>query len=93
MEKIEQGTAALSPTEQTVRERLGHEIKQHILAKLDLEAALEALTPKQKACFLLYADGYTYREIAHALSLSLPTVQQHIGSAKARLQKFFLAGA
>lgn len=57
------------------------------MAKLDLEAALQALTPKQQSCFLLYADGKTYREIADELGVSVPTVQQHIALAKRKLKK------
>lgn len=87
MEKIEQGTEPLSPTEQDVRERLAYEQKAQIFAKLDLEAALQALTPKQKTCFLLYTEGKTYREIAAERGLSLPAVQQHITLAKRKLKK------
>ena len=87
LHKIEQGTEPLSPTEQDVRERLAHDTQEQLFAKLDLEAALKVLTPKQKACFLLFADGKTYREIAQELSLSLPTVQQHIAAARRKLKK------
>ena len=87
LEKIEQGREPLSPTELEVRERLAHAPQDQLLAKLDLEAALTVLTPKQKACFLLYAEGKTYREIAQDLSLSLPTVQQHITAARKKLKK------
>ena len=87
LHKIEQGTQPLSPTELEVRERLSHEIKDQLFSKLDLEAALAVLTPKQKACFLLYAEGKTYREIAQELSLSLPTIQQHITAARRKLKK------
>ena len=87
LHKIEQGTQPLSPTELEVRERLSHEIKDQLVSKLDLEAALAVLTPKQKAAFLLFAEGKTYREIAQELSLSLPTVQQHITAARKKLKK------
>jgi len=58
-----------------------------MFTKLDLEAALAVLTPKQKAAFLLFADGKTYREIAQELGVSLPTVQQHITAARRKLKK------
>ena len=87
LEKIEQGREPLSPTELEVREHLAYEQKEQLVSKLDLEAALSALTPKQKACFLLYAEGKTYREIAQELSLSLPTIQQHVTAAKKKLRK------
>ena len=85
--KIEQGTEPLSPAEQEVREQLTYEVQAQLFAKLDLEAALKLLTPKQTACFLLYAEGRTFREIAQELSLSLPTVQGHIQAARRKLQK------
>jgi len=34
----------------------------------------------------LFAEGRTYREIAEALCLSLPTVQQHITAARQKLK-------
>ncbi len=59
-----------------------------MFTKLDLEAALAVLTEKQRACFLRYADGHTYRAIAAALGVSLPTVQQHITAAQCKLRNY-----
>jgi RNA polymerase sigma factor (sigma-70 family) len=87
LHKIEQGTEPLSPTEREVREQLTYEFKEQLLAKLDLEAALQVLTPKQKAAFLLFAEGYTEREIARQLGLSRPTVQLHLIAARKKLRK------
>ena len=85
--KIERGTEPLSPTEQEVRDRLAFEQKEQILSKLDLEAALQALTPKQKAAFLLFADGHTEREIAEQLGLSRGNVHAYLEAARKKLKK------
>ena len=90
--KIEQGTEPLSPTEQDVRERLSYEIEAPLVAKLDLEIALQALTSRQHACFLLFADGKTEREIAEALAISQPAVHHLLAKAKARLKKILQGG-
>ena len=87
LRKIEQGTEPLSPTELEVRERLAYEQKEQLVSKLDLEAALQVLTPKQKAAFLLFADGKSYREIAQELGVSFPRVQQYIAAARNKLRK------
>ena len=87
LEKIEQGREPLSPTELEVRECLAQDAQEQLLAKLDLEAALNALTPKQKTCFLLFAEGHTVREISATLSLAPTTVQQHLTAARKTLKK------
>ena len=92
LEKIEQGTEPLSPHELEVRERLTRDLQERLVAKLDLEAALKALTPKQKACFLLYADGLTEAEIAQRLKVSQPAVHQLLAKAKTRLKKILQGG-
>ena len=92
LRKIEQGAEPLSPTEQEVRERLAYEQKESLLAKLDLEAALQVLTPKQKAAFLLFADGHTEAEVARQLGVSQPTAHHLIAKAKAALRKILQGG-
>jgi len=87
LERIEQGTAPLSPTELEVRERLAYEQKEQLVSKLDLEAALHALTPKQHAAFLLFADGHTEREIAEQLGLSRGNVHAYLEAARKKLKK------
>ncbi len=87
LRKIEQGTEPLSPSEQEVQERLAFEQKEQILSKLDLETALQALTPKQKAAFLLFADGHTEREIAEQLGLSRGNVHAYLEAARKKLKK------
>ena len=90
--RIEQGRDALSPAEQDVQERLAVEGEEQLVAKLDLETALQALTPRQHACFLLFADGKTEREIAKALAISQPAVHHLLTKAKARLKKILHGG-
>ena len=92
IEKIEQGTEPLSPTELEVRERLAYEQKEQILSKLDLEAALASLTPKQHAAFRLFADGHTEAEIASRLNISPPAAHQLLAKAKAHLRKILQGG-
>ena len=92
LEKIEQGTEPLSPTELEVRERLAYEQKEQILSKLDLEAALKALTPKQKVCLLLFVEGRTESEIAEQVGISQPTAHRLLTKAKAHLKKILQGG-
>jgi len=87
LRKIEQGAEPLSPSEQEVQERFAYEIKEQLFSKLDLEAALQVLTPKQKACFLLYADGHTEREIAAQVGTSPGNVHTYLEAAKKKLKK------
>ncbi|MDP3723940.1 MAG: sigma-70 family RNA polymerase sigma factor [Candidatus Omnitrophota bacterium] len=87
LKKIEQGTEPLSPTELEVREGLAYELKEQLVSKLDLEAALQTLTPKQKAAFLLFADGHTEREIAQQLGLSRGNVHAYLEAARKKLKK------
>ena len=61
LEKIERGSEPLSDSELEVRQRLAYECREPLFAKLDLEAALRVLTEQQRACFLRYAEGHTYR--------------------------------
>jgi len=92
LERIEQGTAPLSPVEREVREQLAQEAEEQLLTKLDLETALQALTPRQQAAFLLFADGHTEAEIAKQLGISQPAVHQLLAKARARLKKILQGG-
>ena len=92
LEKIEQGREPLSPTELEVREGLAYDLKEQLVSKLDLEAALHTLTPRQKAAFLLFADGHTEAEIAQALGVSPQAAHQLISKAKAALRKILQGG-
>ena len=91
-ERIEQGTAPLSPHELEVREQLTHEVEDQLLTKLDLEAAMKTLTPRQQAAFLMFADGHTEAEIASHLKVSQPAVHQLLAKARTHLKKILQGG-
>lgn len=62
----------------------------HVLegeARQVLEAALDALSPEQRAVFVLRAcEDLSYKEIADALHLSLGTVMSRLSRARERLR-------
>lgn len=87
LEKIEQAHEPLSPTELEVRERLTYEVQEQLVAKLDIQAALTVLTERQKACFLLFAEGYTEQEIAAKIGTSAGNVSTYLKAAKKKLKK------
>lgn len=92
LEKIEQGDEPLSPTELEVRERLAREHQEQLFARLDLDAALKTLTPKQRAAFLLHADGHTEQEIASELRISQQTAHRLLVKAKTHLKNILQGG-
>jgi RNA polymerase sigma-70 factor (ECF subfamily) len=52
-----------------------------------LKRAIDDLSPAQKECLLLRAQGFKYREIADILSLSVSTAAEIVGRALERLKK------
>lgn len=55
---------------------------------LHLQRALESIPPHYREAFLLFAvEGYTYREIADQVGVSLDVVRNRIFRAKQSLQK------
>jgi len=87
LDKIARNDVPLSGFEQEVAERLNVDPEAAMWVRLALEEGLQQLTEKQRTCFQLWADGHTLREIATALRLSLPTVQQHLTAARQKLQR------
>ena len=85
--RVERGTEPLSPQELEVREHLTHEMEDHLLTTLDLEAALQALTPRQRECCLLFAEGKTEREVAQELGLSRGNIHAYLEAARKKLKK------
>ena len=75
-----------------MRERLSIEPQEQLVTKLDLKAALQTLTPKQRACMLLYADGHTEAEIASQIGISQPAAHQLLAKAKTHLKKILQGG-
>ena len=47
---------------------------------------LEQLTPREREVMRLIARGYTYKEIARRLSLSIKTVETHVSAVLRKLQ-------
>jgi RNA polymerase sigma factor (sigma-70 family) len=47
---------------------------------------LEQLSPREKEVMRLIARGYTYKEIARRLSLSIKTVETHVSAVLRKLQ-------
>ena len=53
-----------------------------------LDKLIESLSPKQKEVFLLSRkEGYTYKEIADMLNISVETVREHASLALKKIQK------
>jgi DNA-binding NarL/FixJ family response regulator len=52
----------------------------------DAEDALDVLSPREREVMRLIARGYTYREVARDLVLSVRTVETHVSSVLRKLQ-------
>lgn len=52
-----------------------------------LREALETLSPQQKRCLYLRAEGLKYAEIAEATGISISSVNEFVSRALARLRK------
>jgi DNA-binding NarL/FixJ family response regulator len=50
------------------------------------DAELDQLTPREREVLRLIARGYTYREIARELHISVKTVETHVSSVLRKLQ-------
>ena len=93
MEKIIQNTEPLCESEQEVAAvRLAHDPKSVLYLRLDLEAALKTLTPRQLEVMGLVAQGYTEREIAPMLSISSVAVHKLLAKARITLKKSLEGG-
>ena len=92
LEKIERGSAPLSPTELEVKAHLAHDPSAQLDLKLTLDHALRQLPARQRQAFLLFADGQTEREIAQQLHISPPVAHRLIAKAKLRLKNILQGG-
>ena len=52
-----------------------------------LGKAWMTLSPQQRQCLHLRAEGLVYREIAETMHISISSVREFLGRAIARLQK------
>jgi DNA-binding NarL/FixJ family response regulator len=55
-------------------------------AAVSFDAELDQLTPREREVLRLIARGYTYREIARDLHISVKTVETHVSSVLRKLQ-------
>lgn len=86
MEKIECGRANLTDTEREVRDRIAHDPREALYARLDIEEILKVLAGKQREVFeLVVIDGHTEREAAAILGISKGSVQVYVRRAKKKL--------
>jgi DNA-binding NarL/FixJ family response regulator len=51
-----------------------------------LDAELDQITPREREVLRLIARGYTYKEIARELFISIKTVESHVSSVLRKLQ-------
>ena len=57
-------------------------------ARLDIDAALQRLSPSQRACVLLaYSEGLSHAEIAAELAIPVGTVKSHVARGAALLRR------
>ncbi len=77
---VHRGEAVLSPgiTRVLIQDLIGRDSAEH-------EAAGDDLTPREREVLQLIAEGYTSKEIAEMLSLSVKTVQAHRASLMQKL--------
>lgn len=52
----------------------------------DVDPELDRLTPREREVLRLLARGYTYKEIAAQLYISVKTVESHVGAVLRKLQ-------
>ena len=92
MEKIERNDEPLCESEQEVAKRARFDPRPGLLLRLDLEAALEGLTPRQRQVVDLLAAGHREQEIADLLGISQPVVHKLLDKARVRLKKILGEG-
>ena len=51
-----------------------------------MDPELDQLTPREREVLRLIARGYSYKEVAARLSLSVKTVETHVSSVLRKLQ-------
>ena len=92
MEKIERNNEPLCESEQEVARRACFNPKSSLLLRLDLEAALQELPPRQRQAIELTVAGHTEEEIARLMGISHQTVSRLLAKARRALKKFLEGG-
>ena len=92
MEKIDQNDEPLCESEQEVAGQIGRDPKPDIFMRLDMEAALQKLTPRQREAIGLLAHGHTEQEIAETMGISQQGVHNLLTKARSSLQKNLQGG-
>ncbi len=87
MAKIERNDEPLCESEQEVARRARFDPRPGLLLRLDLEAALKKLPPRQRQAVELIAEGHNERQIAGALGISQQAVHKLLTKARAALKK------
>jgi RNA polymerase sigma-70 factor (ECF subfamily) len=63
-------------------------VEGSVTARMDLDAALAALTPDARLCVVLaYSEGMSHAEISESTAMALGTVKSHIARGAARLRE------
>ncbi|MBI3616155.1 MAG: hypothetical protein HY211_06530, partial [Candidatus Omnitrophica bacterium] len=88
LQKIEGNDEPLCESEQEVAKRCRHDPKPDLYLRLDLEAALEELPPRQRQAIELSAEGYTECEVAESMKISHQAVSLLLSKARGTLRKF-----
>ena len=83
VERVREGDAVFSP-------RLAGFVLDafagDVPAGASLDPQLDQLTPREREVLRLLARGYTYKEIARRLEVSIKTVESHVSSVLRKLQ-------
>ena len=92
LQKIERNDEPLCKSEQEVAKRACFDPRPGLRLRLDLEAALEKLPPRQRQAVHLIAQGNNECETAQALGISQPAVYKLLQKARASLKKILGGG-
>ena len=79
----------MAPSEREVAQRAIADPRKDLILRLDLEAALERLTARQRQAIQLVMEGYTECEIAEEMGVSQPAVFKLVAKARFALRKDF----
>ncbi len=75
LQRVADGGTAMDP-----------EVVAQLLGRRDNRGPLAELTPREREVLRLIARGYTYKELARRLSVSVKTVETHVSSVLRKLQ-------